>query len=104
MIQSINLKGKELQYDLIRKDVKNINLRIKADQSISVSANPSVELEEIEDFLGIKADYIISALAYYEDLARYAPQPKEYVDGETFLILGREQRQGRDRKEELCNK
>ena len=47
MIQSINLKGKELQYDLIRKDVKNINLRIKADQSIAVSANPSVELEEI---------------------------------------------------------
>ena len=92
MIQSINLKGKELQYDLIRKDVKNINLRIKANQSISVSASPSVELEEIEDFLGIKADYIISALAYYEDLARYAPQPKEYVDGETFLILGREQR------------
>ena len=92
MIQSINLKGKELQYDLIRKDVKNINLRIKADQSIAVSANPSVELEEIEDFLKAKADYIISALAYYEDLARYAPRPKEYVDGETFLILGKEQR------------
>ena len=39
MIKTINLNGREISYDLEYKNVKNINLRIKADQSIYMSAN-----------------------------------------------------------------
>ena len=31
-------------------------------------------------------------LAYYEDLAKYAPKPKQYVDGETYRIFGHDRR------------
>ena len=42
MIHSILLGGKEIQYNLERKKVKNINLRIKPDNSVWISANNSV--------------------------------------------------------------
>ena len=34
MIKEIVLNGKRIEYDLQRKNVKNINLRIKADRTI----------------------------------------------------------------------
>ena len=92
MINEIVLNGKRIEYDLQQKDVKNINLRIKADQSILVSANPQVPVTVIEDFILSKSEYILKALAHYEELAKYAPQPKQYVDGETFRILGHNRR------------
>ena len=92
MIKNIVLDGKWVEYELQRKDVKNINLRIKADRTIFVSANPRVPDEVIEEFIRSKSDYILKALAHYEELARYAPKPKQYVDGESFRIFGHDRR------------
>lgn len=92
MIKYIVLNGKEISYEFERKQVKNLNLRIKADQSIYVSANEKVSEKTVEDFLFSKADYILNALEKYAEIAKYAPKPKEYVDGETFTFLGRELR------------
>ena len=92
MIKNIVLGGKRTEYELQRKDVKNINLRIKADRTIFVSANPRVPDEVIEEFIRSKSDYILKALAHYEELARYAPKPKQYVDGESFRIFGHDRR------------
>lgn len=92
MIKNILLGGKRVEYELQRKDVKNINLRIKADRTIFVSANPRVPDEVIEEFIRSKSDYILKALAHYEELARYAPKPKQYVDGESFRIFGHDRR------------
>ena len=92
MIKTTILKGQEISYNLERKNVKNINLRIKANQSIYMSANHHVSDEVIEEFLQSKADYILKALEYYADIAKYVPKPKEYVDGESFKILGHDRR------------
>lgn len=92
MIKTINLNGREINYNLERKNVKNINLRIKADQSIYMSANNRVSDNIIEEFLYSKADYILSALDHYADVAKYAPKPKQYIDGESFRILGHDRR------------
>ena len=46
----------------------------------------------IEEFLCSKAEYILKALDHYADIAKYAPKPKQYVDGETFRILGHDLR------------
>ncbi len=92
MIRTIELKGQLITYNLERKNVKNINLRIKADQSIYMSANHYVSDNVIEDFLKEKADYILKALEQYSEIAKYAPQPKQYVDGESFKILGHDRR------------
>ena len=92
MIKEIVLNGKRIEYDLQRKNVKNINLRIKADRTIFLSANPRVPEQIIDEFIESKSEYILKALAHYEELAKYAPKPKQYVDGETFRILGHDRR------------
>lgn len=92
MKRTIELSGRQIEYDLERKNVKNLNLRIKADQSVYVSANDKVSEETIQDFLQSKSDYILKALDRYSEMAKYAPKPKLYVDGESFMILGRELR------------
>lgn len=92
MIKEIVLNGKRIEYDLQRKDVKNINLRIKADRTIFLSANPRVSEKVIEEFIESKSEYILKALAHYEELSKYAPKPKQYVDGETFRVLGHDRR------------
>lgn len=88
MIKTIILKGRKISYDFERKRVKNINLRIKADQSIHLSANSRVPDSVIEDFLNSKADFILKALDHYAAVTDRVPKPKQYVDGERICILG----------------
>ena len=92
MKRIIELDGRMIEYDLERKGVKNLNLRIKANQSVYVSANNNVSEHAIEDFLQSKAEYILKALDRYAEIAKYAPGPKSYVDGESFTILGHDLR------------
>ena len=92
MIKELVLKDRRIEYELQIKAVKNINLRIKADRTIFVSANPSVSEQTIEEFLVSKSEYILKALDHYEELAKYAPKPKQYVDGESFRIFGHDRR------------
>lgn len=51
-----------MEYELERKRVKNINMRICPDCSVYVSANNGVPQSAIEAFLSRKADYIFNAL------------------------------------------
>lgn len=88
----ILLNGREVVYTLERKNVKNINLRIKADQSVYISANPTVSQATIDVLLNEKSAYILNALDRYAELLKYAPKPKQYVDGESFRILGHDRR------------
>ena len=92
MIKTVNLNGRKISYNYEQMNVKNINLRIKADQSIYVSANFSVTDHIIEEFFKSKADYILKALNHYANIAKYAPKPKQYIDGESFRILGHDRR------------
>lgn len=88
MIREITLKGKTVKYELVRKNVKNINLRIKPNLMLYISANDSVSDEYISEFILSKTDIILKALNHYEELARYVPKPKEYVDGESIVMFG----------------
>ena len=88
MRKSIDLGMRKIEYELERKPVKNINLRIKADRTVFVSAAEDISEEIIDKFLLSKAEYICSALKHYEEIAKYSPKPKQYIDGETFKIFG----------------
>lgn len=79
----------QISYELIRKNVKNINLRIRADGSVTVSANRNVSEIVVEEFIIKKAGYIIASIAKFHELKLYAPTPKEYVSGESFYLLGK---------------
>lgn len=79
-----------ITYFLTRKSVKNINLRVKLDGRVLVSANRRVPTAYIDDFIRQKQLYILSALAEFEEKRkRMQEEPKRYVSGETCRLLGR---------------
>ena len=84
MKKSINLAGSYVEYNLLRKKVKNINLRIHPDGCINVSAPRYVSVDYIESFLRSRADFILSAL---EKAAASLP-PCDYKSGDMLPCLG----------------
>lgn len=73
IIKELQIQNKTLKYNLTYKKVKNINLRIKPDGTVNVSASGRVPVEVIEAFLVSKGDFILSALEKYKNM------PKEPV-------------------------
>ena len=92
MNKSIILDGRELSYEFERKNVKNINLRIRSDCFVCVSANTCVADGTIEGFMKKKASYIFSALDKYSEISKYSVNRHNYVTGETFRYLGKDLR------------
>jgi predicted metal-dependent hydrolase len=90
MIKRIKLLDREIEYDLQRKRVKNINLRIKPDKSITVSANPRVPESKIERFILEKQEFILRALEKYSKMQKSLQKPKQYIDGETVKVFGQD--------------
>lgn len=92
MVREIEINNTTIQYDLQYKKVKNINLRIKTDGSINVSANKKVPQKVVDAFIISKADFILRALEKYKNML-VAEQKQYYAEDEVKeLIL------------ELCNK
>jgi predicted metal-dependent hydrolase len=81
-----------VEYELERKNVKNINLRIRSNGSVYVSANNRLAESVIEAFLTKRTDYILTALNKYSDIVRYAGSEYSYVTGESFCFLGKDLR------------
>jgi len=92
MNKVIYLDGRKVVYELDRKKVKNINLRIRHDRSVYVSANKKVTGNVIEEYLRKKSVYILSALDKYAEIAKYADNKHNYVTGESFRYLGKDLR------------
>jgi len=88
MKKSITINGVELTYELERKNVKNLNLRIRADSSIYVSANRRVPQSSIDEFLRRNADRLLKAVDRLERAKHDCPYPAEFTDGERIALLG----------------
>lgn len=73
MIRKVEANNTLIEYDLQYKKVKNINLRIKADGSIRVSANKSVPKKIIDEFIISKQDFIKKGL---ERIKKISDKPK----------------------------
>lgn len=54
--------GRTIEYQLTRKRVKNVNIRIKEDGIVYVSANARVSVKRIEEILAERADFISKAV------------------------------------------
>ncbi|MFI3250067.1 MAG: SprT family zinc-dependent metalloprotease [Eubacteriales bacterium] len=74
-----------ITYELTRKKVKNINLRINRDGKVSVSAPPRSTIKYIEGFIAAKESFIL------EHLQKIAEQPtiSGYEEGDIFYYLGK---------------
>lgn len=81
--------GGRIIYTLERKNVKNINLRVRRDGSVYVSANRRVPAERIDAFVRERSEFVLRAQARFEELAENTPEARQYASGESFYILGR---------------
>ena len=79
-----------ISYFLTRKSVKNVNLRVKSDGRVLVSANNSVTTEFVDAFIKKKQTYILSALTKFEEKRKLMKEvPKSLVSGENYTLLGK---------------
>jgi predicted metal-dependent hydrolase len=87
--REIVVDGQKLVFCLERKPVKNLNLRVRIDGSVFVSASCTVSYAEIDRFVRSKSKHVFAAIQKFKNTVRFNPQPKKFVSGETFYILGR---------------
>lgn len=90
MKRKIIIDGEVLEYELERKRVKNVNLRVRTDGSVYVSANRYVSVAQIEDFITSNYDFIQNARAKYEKIRNSNPvgSLSEYKNGEKICVFG----------------
>lgn len=80
------LEGGVLYYELQRKNVKNINLRIRPDGTVYVSAHKRVPQKVIEDFILSKAPFIQKARERCQS-ARAVPQTQYFAEDEIRRVI-----------------
>ena len=86
----VHCEDGDIPYLLTRKSVKNVNLRIKPEGEVLVSANNSVSTDFIDAFIEKKQRYIFSVLSRYEEKKKlFQTVPKRYVSGENYDLLGK---------------
>jgi hypothetical protein len=83
----VNLQGREVPYVLTRRQVKNVNIRVRADGSVGVSADPQVPQEAVEDILRRRSKFILGALDKFA--AQGTPEPPAYQSGDRVYFLGK---------------
>jgi len=88
-IRQVNFEGRSLEYILTRKQVKNVNLRVKPEGKVLVSANKRVSATYIDDFVLSKGKFILRVLENFERQQKNIIAPREYISGEAFRILGK---------------
>ena len=82
--------GRSLSYECVRKKIKNVNIRIRPDGSIAVSAPNAVPFYRIEEILRARQDFILRAVDH--SLAREREKRASYAcdEGASVSMFGRE--------------
>ncbi len=94
--RSVDCSGGSVEYYLTRKNVKNINMRVKADGSVYVSASARVPVKYIEEFIRSRYDFILTSIKKLnpENGTRRSEPDLNAVhkEGDIFLFLGEKYR------------
>ncbi len=75
---------KIIEFEVQRKKVKNINLNVKPDMTVVVSASDSVPEDYILRFVNSKAQWIIKNVGYFKEVQPEHTADKLYLSGESF--------------------
>lgn len=89
-VRTVFYRETAISYTFERKNVKNINLRVKPDGEVYVSAPVRISLERVDKLVSEKGDFILNAREKFAERLKNAPKVHEYQSGEHFYILGRE--------------
>lgn len=85
-LRTVKTPRGDISYTLTIKPVKNINLRVKPDGTVGVSASPRAPKALIDSFVISRADMIFAALQRYSATEK---APRLYADGEEIRIFGK---------------
>lgn len=80
-----------IPFVLVRKKVKNVNLKVRPDLTVVVSANNKVPYEFIEQLVREKARWILKTRDHF-DKKRSSYRELKYISGEIIYYLGRQYR------------
>lgn len=89
---TVQYGGRTIDFVLERKNVKNINLKVRPDMTVVVSANSRVPEDYIMELVKSKAAWIAKSQGYFKAAQPEGHAEKEYVSGESFRYLGRQYR------------
>ncbi len=84
--------NKTIEFQLLIKNVKNINLTIRPDFSIMVSANENVPIDEVYTYIESKSHWILKRIGKFNNTKSENVIEPEYVSGESFKYLGNQYR------------
>jgi len=79
-----------MHIDIVKKDVKHINLKVRPNGEVILTAPIDSSQRDIEYLLKKRADWIEKKIAFFN--AHRDEYKKEYVSGENFSYLGRNYR------------
>ncbi len=80
--------GTSISYTLIRKNVKNLNLRVKPSGHVILSAPLNISEKYIDSFMIAKATFVINALDKYSKATNVSHGTTTFSEGDTFYFLG----------------
>ncbi len=89
---TVKYGNKIIEFELIRKNIKNINLNVKPNMSVIITANEMVPVDYILKFAKEKAPWIIKKLGHFKNVQPESTTIKNYVSGESFKYLGKQYR------------
>lgn len=88
MIREIELQGRMIEYTLIRKKIKRINIRIN-DGEVHVSCPMHESVGNVEYVMRAKAAFIVAATERTRISSQKQLFPIEYTDGEQVMVWGK---------------
>lgn len=88
----IHFNNQEIDFEIERKNVKNININVRPDRTINVSAKSSVPLDYIQELIKKKAPWILNQIREFEQAQPERTNDREYVSGESYKYLGKQYR------------
>lgn len=84
----ISFNNVEIDYEIHRKKVKNMTLRVKTDGRVIITANNRVSTSQIEAFIVNKADWILSKLDKVNSSIKLGWEEILVKHNESFHLLG----------------
>lgn len=87
---TIKYGDKNIDLKIVRKRVKNINLHVKNDLSVVISAHPEISTAYILDFARKKASWIEEKLEQFRKVKVKNPKKISYENGDIFKYLGKD--------------
>ncbi|WP_419893153.1 M48 family metallopeptidase [Oceanobacillus kimchii] len=91
-LHQVQYGNKTIDFIVERKKVKNVNLNIKPDMTVEVSAAEDVPLSFIYEFVKKKSAWISKHVKSFECVLPEKQSEREYVSGESYKYLGKQYR------------